>query len=92
MNFTRVQATEAFQRLETNRMFRLQEFMQKFCALERSVLDVRQQQLQIFEEAVNLQQPEEDIALFIQQCKHSAESVHRFGGALSLLEEFNSIR
>lgn len=65
--------------------------MKQFCRLEKQSLEIRQQQLLIYEEAVILQQPEEDIALFITQARQP-ELTHKFGSALALLEEFNSVR
>jgi hypothetical protein len=70
-------------------MKHVQSLMKKFCALEKQSMEFRLQQLTTFEESVNLQQPEEDIALFIAQCKKS-EDIHKFGSALSLLEEYQT--
>lgn len=81
----------SFQQLETERMQKMQRFMKTFCDLEKQVLNSKLQQLQIYEEAVSLQQPEEDIALFITQSRQT-ELTHKFGSALALLEEFNALK
>ena len=84
-------ATDAFQKAETQRMQKMKECMKKFCELERTTLEVRREQLAIFEEAVSLQQPEEDINLFITQAKH-IDQAHRYSSAIRLLEDLSKYR
>ncbi len=72
-------------------MEKVQSLMKRFCELEKKALEARQQQLLIYEESITLQQPEEDIALFITQGRQP-ELVHKFSSALTLLEEFNTLR
>ncbi len=61
--------------------------MKKYIEAERSLLDTRREQLQIFEDAVNLQSTEDDIILFIHQAK-SSENVHKYSSALHIMDEY----
>lgn len=69
-------------------MKQLKEILKYFCVLERSALDMKREQLMSLEEAINLHKPEEDIALFISQYKQP-ELTHKYGNALSILNDFN---
>lgn len=68
-------------------MNKLKDVMKKYIDTERSLLDTRREQLQIFEDAVNLQNTDDDILLFIHQAR-SAENVHKYSSALHILDEY----
>ncbi|RYH23994.1 hypothetical protein EON65_17220 [archaeon] len=75
-----------FQDMELERMYTLKNTFKSFCDLEKQFLNHRLELLKTLEEAVNMQQPEEDVALYISQAKQ-AEWTHKYCHALGLLEE-----
>lgn len=75
-----------FQEMELERMCALRSSIKSFCDIEKAALLHKLDLLKSLEEAVTLQQPEEDLALFISQCKHT-ELTHKFSHALELLND-----
>jgi hypothetical protein len=64
----------------------LRSTVQSFCAMERAALEKQLDLLRSLEEAAVLQQPEEDIALFISQTRQ-LDLTHRYHHALALMED-----
>jgi hypothetical protein len=59
--------------------------MRKFCEMERNALQTRTELLATLEEAVQAQDPKEDIALFITQDRQ-VELTHKYKNALDLID------
>lgn len=79
------QANTAFQEAELERIRKLNACMRAFCELERAALSARSELLTTLEQAIQSQNGEEDMALFIAQ-ERNVELTHKYTYAVGLME------
>lgn len=80
-----LQANAAFQEAELDRIRKLNSCMGAFCELERAALSTRSELLTTLEQAIQSQNAEEDMALFIAQ-ERNVELTHKYTYAVGLME------
>ncbi len=80
-----LQANVAFQEAEFERISKLKVCMKNFCELERTAINARSELLKVLEDAINSQNAEDDLSLFISQEKNT-ELTHKYTNAVNLMD------
>ena len=75
----------AFQEAEFERISKLKICMKNFCELERAAINARSELLTVLEDAINSQNVEDDLSLFISQEKN-VELTHKYTNAINLMD------